>query len=108
MFMLEGSTAVEEKVYDCNLHLGTSSHLLAMLGLCHRALLSIKNSAGDQVIFSIRSYLSYVENKRNNFTQTFRFYLTSSDRNQYINAAVLYCNLYLTGIKSSNLHSMKS
>lgn len=42
--MLEGSTEVEEKVYDCNLHLGTSGHLLAMLGLCHRALLSIKNS----------------------------------------------------------------
>jgi len=36
--MVEGSTAMEEKVYDCSLYLGTSGHLLAMLGVCHRAL----------------------------------------------------------------------
>lgn len=33
IFMVEGPTAVEEKVYDCNLYLGTSGHPLAMLGL---------------------------------------------------------------------------
>lgn len=38
IFIVEGSTAVKEKVYDWNLYLGTSGHLLVMLGLCHEAL----------------------------------------------------------------------
>lgn len=38
IFMVEGSTAVEEKAHEYNLYLRTSGHVLAMLGLCHRAL----------------------------------------------------------------------